>query len=434
MGIEYVEDQKRKIVELALQAAKRRLSPQTQFIHFFPDDPFSMRQDTIPSAENFFYALSLFRSKLVENIQEAKFLLERLLPFEVKGNFPVFLHEYPICRDRELSAHLLPVFFYLLKDFSFAMGEGLQDKLESAVERSLISLALLQAKGQLSMTAEWKIKAYQGNFDPSCIRPRTPSEWAGYWTACQMMPSWPREAGEKLHEIWDFARGVFIGPSKERIQYKTEPAVTLFDLFMGEYSQRFTKRSLREHPCHLRASVIHPFPDSLKKIQGEHGPYQVLITPENRQSFTLYWGDDQETHSFVCEAKRGSFEIQKTEEGYFLRYLFDEQLPSEEEDVELAFYVNESQDRRITVNGARSTVFHLGDLISIQSSSLTLELILSKEDPEEQWIGHLSKANRSFQSYKENSYECFDWKIGLRTLHRKARSHLSIGLKIKTDL
>ncbi|MBS0627500.1 MAG: hypothetical protein JSS09_04745, partial [Verrucomicrobia bacterium] len=123
MGVSLEEDQKRKIIELALQAARKRLSPQTGFVHLYTEEPYALRQDTIPVIENFYYVLTLFRSKLAQNIQEGKVLLDKLLNFEVEGNYPVYLHEFPSCVDSQLSSHLLPILFYLTRDFDFALGD-----------------------------------------------------------------------------------------------------------------------------------------------------------------------------------------------------------------------------------------------------------------------------------------------------------------------
>ena len=92
------------VKKIAMSAAKKRISSQTGFIHYWRDDPYLSRQDTIPSVENFIHAYALFRTKTVEHIQEGKALLEKLLAFEVDGNFPIYLHEFPKCADSRLPA------------------------------------------------------------------------------------------------------------------------------------------------------------------------------------------------------------------------------------------------------------------------------------------------------------------------------------------
>ncbi len=87
--------------EWALAAGRSLQSQQTGFVHYY-QVPSSSYQ-TIPLLENTYFILALFRSCLVEHIQEAKTLLKRLLEFQnlkenqSRGNFPVYLHEYPEC-------------------------------------------------------------------------------------------------------------------------------------------------------------------------------------------------------------------------------------------------------------------------------------------------------------------------------------------------
>ena len=94
-----IDQEKRRLIDLAIASGRRRLSDQTSFVHLSYETE-GAKHDTIPLFENFCYALGLFRSKLTEDIAEGKALLERLFAFEVEGNFPVYLHEYPVCRNR----------------------------------------------------------------------------------------------------------------------------------------------------------------------------------------------------------------------------------------------------------------------------------------------------------------------------------------------
>ena len=108
MGLDQEEDAKRRMVELALHSGRKRQSKQTGFVHYCYESSTSDPHDTIPLVENFCFALALFRSRLVESVQEGKRLLEKLLAFEIGGNFPLYLHEYPHCKDIYLSIHLFP--------------------------------------------------------------------------------------------------------------------------------------------------------------------------------------------------------------------------------------------------------------------------------------------------------------------------------------
>src|SRR5689334_2034105 len=116
MGVDLEEDKKRKVIELALRAGKKRQSPQTGFVHHYYEAE-EQRHDTIPLFENFCFVLSLLRSRQSENMLEGLGLLQKLLKLEQDGNFPVYFHEFPVCRDGLLGIKLLPVFHAIQHDF-----------------------------------------------------------------------------------------------------------------------------------------------------------------------------------------------------------------------------------------------------------------------------------------------------------------------------
>ncbi len=419
MGIEQQEDKKRKMIELALAAGRKRLSPQTRFLHFFPEDPQAGRQDTIPVLENFCYVLALFRTKLIENIQEGKNLLERLLAFECNGNFPLFLHEYPVCRDLHFSAHLLPCLFYLKRDFSAALGEGFLLRLQQLIQRVLNHL---QAIETLSKSAAAKRDAFLGRFSSDLWHPQSLSEWAAFWICCQMQGLDPQQA-----EIWDSHHFVYIGSCKERPQEKDQPAVTLLDLIMGEYFQKFSARSLVDHPSHLQASLIYPF---ASLVSQERAPYRVLVDKAHRQPFLLYWGDECCTHSLAVEAKGGEWEIHQEGDHFVFDYRFHSPMPSEEDNFEIAFYLSDQPVHEIFIEGKKASVFYLEEKVEIRSEKMLFSFSFIGQAEEDRWVGHLSKSCRSFQRQKEDLFAAFDWKIGLRTLQRKDLSSLRILLTV----
>jgi hypothetical protein len=422
------EEIKRKMAELALAAARKRVSPQTGFLHFWPDDPFLSRQDTIPLLENFLYAYALFRSKQAQNIQEAKALLDKLLIFEVSGNFPVYLHEFPETKDRQLSAHLLPVFFYLLKDFSLALGEGWTQKLEALCVRILKHLR--QQEGSLGASAQAKMTAFQGCFDPETWHPKSPAEWAEFCLCAQMSGlDFEKAAGK-----WDSHLAVFIGEAKERAQEETEPAVTLLDLFMGAYFGTFSKRALVDHPIHLKACLVHPFQSRQRKEESKENGFRYLIQENQRQSLMVYWGSQEKLHSLVLEAKKGEFFLRGNESEIECLYTYPEELPSEEESTELSLYLNDAVEHDLAIEGQKATVFHLGEEVSILSEGLCLAFRVEANPEEGTWMGHILKGDRSYQKSRKQIYGGYDWKLGLRTIQRKPSAQIRILLKIRNSL
>ncbi len=409
---------KPKTLELALEEGKRRLSKQTGYIHLFTEDPSTSFQDSIPILENFLYAYALMRSKTAQNILEGKELIERLLHFEKDGNFPVYLHEFPICRDSQFSSQLLPVIFYLLKDFKEGMGEVLSYKVLNLSEKIIEHLQ----KEPLSTFSKNRLDAFLGTFTGKEWEPASPAEW-GEFCVCSQMNGLPLD---RVTALWDSSRGVFVGPCKERWQEGEEPAVTLLDLFMGEVFDAFSARAQVSHPVHLKAPLI----QTCEKIEVKKSPFIVLIEEDHRQCFTLYSGDKAKVDSFVIEAKKGSFEIQdKGNDLYEILYAFSEDIPGEVDSTEISLYASEGQT--IFIGKEKATAFQSGEVLEVCSESVIVKAVVQTDPSQGQWMGHISKGNRSFQKSKVQ-HSAYDWKIGWRTLRREEKAFLKISLEVKS--
>jgi hypothetical protein len=364
------------------------------------------------------YAYALIRSKLTLNIQEGKALLEKLFCFEKEGNFPIYLHEYPTCKDGQFSSQLLPVLFYLLRDFPQGLGEALTKKTRALSERIVAHLE----KEPLSTLSQNRLDAFLGRFKRDDWTPNSSAEW-GEFCVCSQMSSL---GIERALLNWDSKQHVYIGKSKERAQEKGEPALTLFDLFMGEAFGSFSARALSNHPVHLRAPLILP----CMRVEKEGRPFSAIIEKDNRQSFTLYYGDKEKTHSFVIEAKKGSFAIDDLGKGvYEIVYTYDEEIPKELELTELSIFVDDEQS--IYVGKEKATAFSSGDPLEIHSSHLKIGVTIDVDPGQGQWMGHILKGNRVFQKSKEK-YTAYDWKIGWRTLRREEKAFAKLRIDVTT--
>lgn len=407
------------IKKIALAAARKRHSLQTGFLHHYRDDPYAPSQDTIPVLENFLYAYSLFRSKTVENIQEAKALLEKLLAFEVEGNFPVYLHEYPLCKDQKISSHLLPILFYLLRDFSQVLGECLNTKLKALSEKIV---SFLQ-KQNLSFVAQAKLDAFTGNFDPLKWGPKTPEEWGEYCLCLQMSgKDFPFD-----QPLWNASLGVFVGETKDRIQEGHEPALTFFDLFMEKYA----KKALLDHPVHLKASLVRPWKKRAPLFQEQSEV--ILVQEEQRQPLIFYFGSLNQTHSLVLEAKKGVWKIEEKENEWVCKYEYAEEFPHEEDAMEWAFYLNDAPEHNILVEGQKATLFEKGDTVSISSNNLEISFHVDVDAKDGSFMGHISKGDRSFQKSKSLPYGGYDWKIGWRTIKRPSQAAVVLSIKLRKE-
>ncbi|MFS8563022.1 MAG: hypothetical protein LVR00_01270 [Rhabdochlamydiaceae bacterium] len=242
-----------KLVNLALLATRKRQSRETGFVHYSYEHPES--RDTIPLFENFCFVLTLFKTRMADHVLEGKALLEKLLSFQVGKNFPVYLHEFPLCRDLKLGKNIYPVIFWLLKDFYAVLGESLRN----ALQKLLLTLP----------------KPFLAK------EPSSPEEWADFLILAQMEGTSIQPAVDKWHPTL-FS---YCGHQK---QEKFEPAVTLYDLFLGEFAGAFSARALQDHPVHLRASLVQPISSLIL-------PQDCPLTYTLSQPLTFLWGGGGKT-------------------------------------------------------------------------------------------------------------------------------------------
>ena len=370
-----------KMPELALKAGRKRQSKQTGFVHF---------EDRIPLLENFCFALALFRSRLSENVLEAKALLERLLHFQVEGNFPIYLHEYPRCHDTFRGERILPALHWILTDFQAVLEGELKNRLKTAIQQI--------SKGQI--------------WGQDFRSPTTPEEWAGSLIRGQMSGSCDPSSAL---QHWHPSLLTFVGPHS---QDKHEPAITLYDLFMGSLFNTFSSRALLDHPIHLQASLIQPFPSLPMPVSL---PDLLRLPPCH-----LLWGDAEHLHSLVLHAKHSSIQ----QEGEDFLITLPETIPEEGEGrTEISLFCDVHEDHVILINQKRATTFRLNDVVTLVSKGLNIELRFS--GGEGQFFGHLLRANRPTQTSKGDAY---DWQIALRTLSREPSCTLKISVRIENSI
>ncbi len=362
-----------KAVELALKAGRKRQSELTRFVHHCSEHP-EKSSETIPTYENFCFALALLRSRIAENVLEAKALLEKLLAFQVNSEFPVYLHEYPLCRYAGLKSKLYPVIFFILRDFHSVLGEKLREQLQ----------AIQSHPEEISS-------------------PESPDDCAEYLIHAQITGQDKTPALQH----WDNTCLSFIGTQR---QERGEPALTLYDLFLGEWQGKYSARALQDHPVHLRASLIYPAEITLASM-----PAQSL----QRQ----FWGNGSPTHSLMLHTQGV---LSEDKDGFHV-VLQEKEV---QEEMEIACFYNLHPDTTVTINHQKATSFQLGDKIQIISKDRQFELSFTVISGEGQFWGHLYRANRPGQlSCKgDDKHEAFDGVIGLRTIKRGPQSSIQVAI------
>lgn len=364
---------RKQLVDLALAAGQKYLSPQTGLIHYCYEDERS--KETIPLFENLCYCLALFRTHALDHVQEAKERLSHLLHFRYdEGRFPVYLHQYPLVTGSYRTAYPL----YLIDHyFSKVIEESLRSKIRDHLTLPLPPEAITSSKEAGLMALH-----------RSCLG----------------------ESLEPLNEFWDPTLQCYIGPLGEERQRQGEMETTLFDLFMGS-----SPRILKPHPIHLHAALV-------TTGENEGSPANARSPEPVGKGYHLFrhlWEEGDLLHTLVCQDK----EMEREE----MTFIYPTEVPDEKHRDELTFYTNRHEEKTVLINGEKGTIFHLGDEITIQTPSKTVTLVFHLVEGEGDFLGQLSFGNRPAQIETHN-HTAYDWKISLRTLRRREHVKLELAL------
>ena len=292
IGMKERDEAMRHLIEMALYYGKKRKSLQTGYIHFCYNTNDQEPHQTIPVVENFLYALALFRSRLVENITEAKVLLDALLHFQniseggfAEGNFPIYLHEYPICKDRFTGINVSIVIYAILKHFHQVVGTELGSRLESVLKSTVKHAVDTYADKGAPFTTAVKIgsvAAAAGKLLGDDLMAKKGESLLNLLAAdreaailfspgalgsviLSLSQVYPHIGDSPFGDLWGYLEKTwhrktcsYAGPSLKEWQVGGEPQVTLYDLLLGYYTGEFSKRSSIEAPSHLEAAILFP--------------------------------------------------------------------------------------------------------------------------------------------------------------------------------
>lgn len=481
-----------QMIELAIAAGRKKQSAQTGYVHICYNAQEEEIQYTIPLVENFLFALALFRSKTTENILEAKGIIERLLEFQCfkqgvsEGNFPIYLHEYPECKDRFIGAHLLPSIFWILKQFQQVLGNELKIKLENAARALvLFSIRALEEKPapsfigikiaaaakalgelwndpSLREKGEKLLRLTRDSIDPSswyipsqlgdiCVAlqmadPSISSSWTSFW--------------EHLNNNWHPLCMYYMGPSLQEFQKGEEPQTTLYDLFLGSFSGNFSQRSFSDPTLLLQAALIQKSDDFLlppafplkRQISIDQHNWSLYgfetysycfldacdsptkISEKGFSPLKIVWGNSKKAHTFVCQGGNIShLEIKKVSNGMELFFTLGE-LPTDEREKcrEVAFYFDASPGTQINIAKGLSTTFKIEEEIEIIVESLKFYITYELLEGTGQFLGHIMRGNRPSQTGLKGSqrFNAYDWQVFLRTIRRTTGCKIKVSIKI----
>lgn len=485
----------RQLVELAISCGRKHQSEQTGLIHYCYTKEDEKEHGTIPVYENLLFALALMRSKNAETIQEGKAIIEKILPFQNfleevgKGGFPIYLHDYPHCKDRLYGIRLLPPIYFILDQFHHVIGAALKAKLIKAAIALLEQCFHVQKEKPAPFPLDFKLAIYaialgkfigdvsiaeQGHSILKHIQtPRNeitfyspaglteiliamqaadlaalPDEWSSFW--------------QFLSNTWELSSGSYIGPGINEHQLRHESQPTLYDLYMGFATGTYSYRSFIDHPFQLQGALIHLAPSLLPQSQpmekGEIEGNPWITIQDSRAGICLFgkkgeikhpidkglsllkmlWGNRTRAHSFVCQGgNMDSISYEWHPEGYIRMEVLLGPIPNledREEAREVIFFTEALEDTKISVGQIQATTFNLGELVLVQCADLVLELRFFLIEGDGKLQGHIMKGNRPSQVgiRGEHRLEAFDWQIFLRTIHRSTPCRLKIELAMRS--
>jgi len=483
----------RQLIELAISSGRTRQSTQTGYIHICHHIQDEEEHLPIPVFENLLFALALLRTRISENILEAKEIIGKLLYFqnqitEAKGNFPIYLHEFPFCGDRFAGVHLLAPLYWMLKDYSQIMGSELKQRLETSL-RGLMNYCLriheekaasypiaikigaaAKALGIFLAQSDWLQK---GEFllnslqnEPENKAWYNPASMADMLVALQMVhpsllhspwkPFWIH-----LQNTWHSSARCYAGPALKDFQLREEAQPTLYDLFMGYFSKAHSYRAFADHPFHLQGALIQPSQDRLEPLsypftqEGNIEGRSWIVRQEQKYAFSavsknvsenlslmkgfqpvrLVWGNRTRMHSLVCQGGSfSSFDFKPLDHGIELVFTLNE-CPEEddgEKNREMAFYFDAQEGVRTLVNGLAANTFRLDEKVSILDELCPFSLTFSLIEGEGQFLGHFTPGNRPSQIALKGKdrFNAYDWQIFLRTIRRLAPCKIRVLIEI----
>lgn len=428
--IDSIVQEKRKMIELALEAGRKRQNSQTGLVHVCYESE-SSQHDTIPLFENACFALALFRSRLSENVLEGKAILEKILSFQVEGNFPIYLHEYPICKNRNLVFHILPVLFYIQKEFATVLGEALTQKLQRALSSIFVYAEELEKQDLLSKGVFAKYRAAQQKEDFLSWTPASSSEWGDFLIALQMLyfaKPIPKSLLEKVCSYWDRDVLAYVGKDKISFQEKREPAVFLYEFFMGALFQTYPSRLLQDSSLAIQASLVYPFSE---EFFLEKPGKKFVASPLEEIPNRILWGEEGFLHSLVWEGKNLEVETAIHEEGFDLIFTLPSTVPQEEDDhTEISLYWNLHERNSFSLEKRKGTVFSLDDTVYLHSFPINWKVSFSVGG-EGRYLGHFSRGNRSSQRATKgaNRFEAYDYRMSIRTVERSEAEKMKISFR-----
>lgn len=424
---------------IAITAGRKYVRPETGFFHYTYHALPNVPHVTIPVYENLNWALANFQLKSQEGVLEGKRLLERLLPYQnSEGEFPVYLHEYPVVHDNFLGAYLFQPLFYILRDFGNVIGSDLKNRLKDCLKQLIDALKKRyeerSPQGHIKFkvgTALWAINQDDTLLKDCLGHLVSSTQIADLEFAKDLdtphMPAWP-------DLYWHRGMQVYCGPAYNERQEGASPEITLLDLMMG--SER--KKELTPH--HVNAALIQSCPVPVKENvrgikQGSKWAYAAL---EQEGELPLYHQQGFHLFRFLIQGEKeiDSMAIQggKFQKVTFVeeenKIIFDFHLPLEFE----TEHREKSRELELFISlGAHFdySTFKLNETVTVTFQHAKVKLTFRQISGTGDFVGHRSQGDRPAQLAKGG---IFDWILSLRTLRRSTDAVIQLEIEIEENV
>jgi hypothetical protein len=472
----------RKGVSYAVEAGRKMQSPTTGFIHHC----YNKEEDswhTIPTIENALFVLALFRTRTVDNIQEGKGILQKILAFQSEaGNFPVYLHEYPQCLYPLLPIRLLPIFNWILKHYHHVIGAELRVKLQESQYNLLRYCLQYEKKSQIAYHSRtllagalvaygkqvpesdflvegerlWKVLRQEIDFKAW----NTPRCLGDILTGIQMAFSDMKDAlGDEfvqhLSKTWNGESGAFVGPPIKEYYYEKSHELTLYELFMSYLTKTdFNKKHMESANLAtvMQTALIHPWKECTiipvvnAKESGEYngnawqqislGGYSIAtcdisegrLSEDGLHALRVSW----DGNNIICP--RGKYSVESVLHSDRLEMFFtlpeDIDFDNNRHCSEIGIYCHLSDSLNLKVDNAKATTFQLGEQLTLEDDKLITRVAFHLEDGEGDFFGHMMRGNRPSQLKAKgpNRFSAYDSMIVLRTVRRSKNCRIKMEI------
>jgi hypothetical protein len=428
-----------QIIDLAISSGRHFQSKKTGFIHAYEGD--EECRDTIPILSNLYFALALISSHSIPKVQEGKFILSRMLQFQNRtdraslGNFPLYLHEYPISRDRLLAIKCLFPLHWISVRYSSILSSPLKEELEQALVLLRVYIDTNLKGRTLPLWSKYLLgKVQEVSLD------ETPENIAHALLGLQLeRPSALSDLKEILEATFHPHLGRYVGPVLG--MYRGGKLVpTLYDYFLSYFVSNI-KESLKKPtlPC-LQAALIQDIPLSLSFSKCVETPSWKLIKEKN---FALFSAHDTrkvplsictEEHTFILMMHQGKLvECECEKEGGFCiievdANIFHELNANKEGDIIQMWC--EREGTALFVENAKATLFSLNDRVELLLPKIKVEFRIEKLQGDGIFVGSIFFQNRPQRKVDSNDREPYDFSLALAPVRGTTSCKLRLSFSI----